>query len=308
LFPEIPLTIDDYLAQRTAAQDERWPHVQLLPGVARLVAHLTAHGVPIAIATGSVRRNYERKTKHLRDVFKHFGEHVVCGDDEGAGRGKPFPDVFLAAARTLGRSVGPNEDDGAAGVGEAERAERARGLVFEDAIPGVQAGKRAGMRVVWVPDENLLRLEGSQTTGELADETLLSLEHFAPEGWGLPPFPTNQSDTEVQTPAHTGCTCTPSLDQAITVDIYTLVRCHPYHRCGKASLALYVKKQSQVAVHPNVASAHLSGSITVRRKCSESIRSSLSPKVDTVINLFFFLNARQINRAGIRPDDTTSMS
>jgi pseudouridine-5'-monophosphatase len=47
-------------------------------------------------------------------------------------------------ARALGRAVGPNEDDGA-GVGEAEHAERARGLVFEDAIPGVQAGKRAGM-------------------------------------------------------------------------------------------------------------------------------------------------------------------
>jgi pseudouridine-5'-monophosphatase len=119
--------------------------VQLLPGVERLVAHLSAHRIPIAIATGSVRRNYERKTAHLQHVFARFGEHVVCGGDDGAGRGKPFPDVFLAAARALGRPVGPNEDDGEAGVGETERAERARGLVFEDAIPGVQAGKRAGM-------------------------------------------------------------------------------------------------------------------------------------------------------------------
>ena len=101
--------------------------------------------MPIAIATGSVRRNYERKTAHLQHVFGRFGEHVVCGGDDGAGRGKPFPDVFLAAARALGRPVGPNEDDGEAAVGEAECTERARGLVFEDAIPGVQAGKRAGM-------------------------------------------------------------------------------------------------------------------------------------------------------------------
>lgn len=115
--------------------------MQLLPGVERLVAHLAAHRVPIAIATGSVRHEYEIKTAHLQHVFARFGGHVVCGDD-GTGRGKPFPDVFLAAARALGRAVGPNEDDG---VGDAERAERARGLVFEDAIPGMQAGKRAGM-------------------------------------------------------------------------------------------------------------------------------------------------------------------
>ena len=146
-FPDIPLTIDDYLTRRTALQDARWPHVQLLPGVERLVAHLAAHGVPIAIATGSARRNYERKTAHLQHVFARFEGHVVCGDD-GVGRGKPFPDVFLTAARALGRAVGPNEEDGAAGVGEAEHAERARGLVFEDAIPGVQAGKRAGMNGV----------------------------------------------------------------------------------------------------------------------------------------------------------------
>lgn len=120
--------------------------MQLLPGVARLVAHLAAHGIPIAIATGSVRRNFERKSAHLQHVFAHFGGHVVCGDD-GVGRGKPFPDAFLAAARALGRAVGPNEQGDV--VGDAEREERARGLVFEDAILGVQAGKRAGMNGVF---------------------------------------------------------------------------------------------------------------------------------------------------------------
>ncbi|KAI9448754.1 HAD-like protein [Lactarius psammicola] len=189
-FPDIPLTIDEYLARRTAAQDAHFPHVQLLPGVARLVAHLAAHSVPIAIATSSRRRNYERKTAHLQHVFGHFGEHVVCGDD-GAGRGKPFPDVFLAAARALGRAVGPNEGDGTAGAGEAERAERARGLVFEDAIPGVQAGKRAGMSVVWVPDENLFSVGYSQAV-EQPDQTLRSLERFVPEEWSLPPFTTTE--------------------------------------------------------------------------------------------------------------------
>jgi len=189
-FPNIPLTPDDYITQRNAAQDARWPHVQLLPGIARLVAHLAAHGIPIALGTGSTRRNFARKTAHLQHVFAHFNAgNVVCGDDAGVGRSKPFPDVFLAAARTLGRAVGSvdEEEDGKVGVGEPEREERARGLVFEDAISGVMAGKRAGMNVVWVPDENLLSVGSSQLT-EKPDQILRSLEAFVPEEWGLPPF------------------------------------------------------------------------------------------------------------------------
>ena len=44
------------------------------------------------------------------------------------------------------RIVGGQElDVEADGVSDGQREERKRGLVFEDAIPGVQAGKRAGM-------------------------------------------------------------------------------------------------------------------------------------------------------------------
>jgi len=191
-FPDISLTHDDYIAQRTVAQDARWPHVQLLPGVLRLVAHLADHAVPIAIATGSARRNFERKTAHLQHVFARFGENVVCGDDGDSvrpGRGKPCPDVFLAAARKLGRDVGPYEDADVDVVGEPEREERMRGLVFEDAIPGVQAGKRAGMNVVWVPDQNLLNIGSSESqVTDRPGQLLRSLEDFVPEEWGLPPF------------------------------------------------------------------------------------------------------------------------
>jgi pseudouridine 5'-phosphatase len=204
-FPDIPLTIDDYITQRNAAQDAHWPHVQLLPGVARLVAHLAAHNVPIAIATGSSRRNIALKTSHLQHVFAHFGSNVICASDDGAGRSKPFPDVFLAAARKLGRAVGSSDEEGDV----VEREERARGLVFEDAFPGVMGGKRAGMSgafihlphpfcflssdfpflgvVVWVPDENLLSVDSSQLT-EKPDQVLRSLEAFVPEEWSLPPF------------------------------------------------------------------------------------------------------------------------
>ncbi|TDL26175.1 HAD-like protein [Rickenella mellea] len=184
-FPGISLTIDEYLRERDAAQDLRWPHVQLLPGVERLVAHLHAHGIPMAIATGSRRANFIAKTSRLGKVFALFDGRVVCGDDGKVrpGRAKPCPDVFLAAAREyLGRDVGGGEMDE---CNDNEILERAKGLIFEDALPGVQAGKRAGMEVVWVPDSNLLDVEYA---GPRPDETLNSLCEFSPEKYGLPPY------------------------------------------------------------------------------------------------------------------------
>lgn len=188
-FPGIDLTIDTYLAQRRAGQNLRWPHVALLPGIDRLVRHLHAHAIPIAIATGSSRPHYGIKTSGHKDLFVLFGNNVVCADDgaHAYGRGKPCPDVYLYAARELlGRQVGEAENDDVAGVTEGEREERARGLVFEDAIPGMQAGVRAGMQVVWVPDEGLMGVPYEGV--ERATVTLKSVEEFRPEEWGLPPY------------------------------------------------------------------------------------------------------------------------
>ena len=64
----------------------------------------------------------------LRDLFSV----VVTPEDVPAGRGKPWPDMFLLAAERLG--VPANQC-----------------LVFEDAMPGVKAAKAAGMQVVMVP-------------------------------------------------------------------------------------------------------------------------------------------------------------
>jgi HAD superfamily hydrolase (TIGR01509 family) len=57
---------------------------------------------------------------------------VITPLDVPAGRGKPAPDMFLLAAERMG--VPP------AGC-----------LVFEDALPGIQAAEAAGMQVVHVP-------------------------------------------------------------------------------------------------------------------------------------------------------------
>ena len=64
----------------------------------------------------------------LRDLFPV----VVTPEDVPPGRGKPAPDMFLLAAARLGVA--------------ADRC-----LVFEDAVPGVEAATAAGMQVVVVP-------------------------------------------------------------------------------------------------------------------------------------------------------------
>ncbi|KJA27852.1 hypothetical protein HYPSUDRAFT_130623 [Hypholoma sublateritium FD-334 SS-4] len=188
-FPDIPLGIDEFLRERNRVQDELWPTVPLMPGIRKLVFHLKKHNIPMAVATSSRRRNFEMKTAHHQDLFECFEGKIVCGDDTQYNMlGKPAPDIFLVtAAIYLGRNVGsptatPTEDN---------VNERAKGLVFEDAIPGVQAGKRAVIdllyhTVAWVPDPNLLKLK--YTAKEKADQVLGSLEHFKPEEWGLPPF------------------------------------------------------------------------------------------------------------------------
>ena len=159
--------MEEFLKRKDEAQDKAWPNIPLLPGIEKLVHHLKKHNIPIAVATGSRKRNYLLKTSgiQMRPVFQHFGldKNVVTGDplpedssfpgrvtngQRGIrkGRGKPHPDIFLVAAKEcLGRNVGDVSTDVSMGLKDEWVLERGKGLVFEDAISGVIAGKRAGM-------------------------------------------------------------------------------------------------------------------------------------------------------------------
>ncbi|KAF9650976.1 HAD-like protein [Thelephora ganbajun] len=207
-FPDISLTVEEYLRRRDEAQDKAWPTVPLLPGIQKLVHHLKKYNIPMAVATGSRKRNYLLKASgaQVQYVFQHFNleKNVVTGDplpedpdvpgrvangQRGIrkGRGKPHPDIFLVAAREcLRRDVGGVSTDVSIDLEEEWVVERSKGLIFEDAIPGVIAGKRAGMNVVWVAVPELRALEAGADFA--ADQILQSLEEFRPEEWGLPPF------------------------------------------------------------------------------------------------------------------------
>ena len=107
--------------------------------------------IEIALATSSHKGPYDLKTLHHQELFNRVfdEEHRVLGDDPRVkkGRGKPFPDIFLVALQTINNSRAKR--------GEAE-IKPAECLVFEDGVPGVEAGRRAGMQVVWCPHPGLL--------------------------------------------------------------------------------------------------------------------------------------------------------
>ncbi|AES92314.1 putative glycerol-1-phosphatase [Medicago truncatula] len=163
------LSADQFLVEREDMLRSLFPTSELMPGVSRLLKHLHAKGVPIAVATGSHKRHFELKTQRHGEMFSLM-HHVVLGDDPEVKQGKPSPDVFLAAARRFeGGPVDPSNI-----------------LVFEDAPSGVRAAKNAGMSVVMIPDPRL-----DKSFQDAADQVLNSLLDFNPSEWSLPPFEDN---------------------------------------------------------------------------------------------------------------------
>jgi HAD superfamily hydrolase (TIGR01509 family) len=161
---QLPITPDDYLRERESLLAALFPTAQAMPGARRLTAHLAAHGIPQAVASSSHRREFELKVEQHREWFGCF-QCVVLGDDPEVNRGKPAPDIFLAAAARMG-------------------AEPSRCLVLEDAPSGVEAARAAGMPVVAVPNPAM-----NPDAYRDAAQILPSLESFDPEFWGLPAYP-----------------------------------------------------------------------------------------------------------------------
>ncbi len=103
--------------------------VPLMRGAKELVSFLAAAGIPLAVATSTHRDIACAKLKKagLAGFFRS-----VTGGDEVA-RGKPAPDIYLAACAALALSP-------------------ADCVAFEDSSPGALSAAGAGLRVVIVPD------------------------------------------------------------------------------------------------------------------------------------------------------------
>jgi pseudouridine-5'-monophosphatase len=157
---DLPITPEQYLAEREVIFTTLMPTADAMPGARELVEALADRGVPIAVATSSARPLYELKTTRHRDWFARF-RAVVTADDPRVRAGKPAPDIFLLAADELG-------------------AAPASCVVIEDAPSGVAAGRAAGMQVIAVPDANMDRARYAD-----ADLVLGSLRDLAPADLGF---------------------------------------------------------------------------------------------------------------------------
>lgn len=104
--------------------------VPVKDGLRDLLDFLDARHIPRAVATSTFRELALHKLR-LSGLLGRF-DGIVCGDD--VARGKPSPDIFLAAAHKINQ---PPEGC----------------LVLEDSAAGARGAVAAGMRVIIVPDQ-----------------------------------------------------------------------------------------------------------------------------------------------------------
>ncbi|CAK9874023.1 unnamed protein product [Sphagnum jensenii] len=82
------LSPEDFIKRREMMLHGMFPDSDLVPGAERLISHLHAHNVPMAVAT-----------RQQHDSNFALMCHIVVGDDPAVVHGKPLPDVFLIAAQ-----------------------------------------------------------------------------------------------------------------------------------------------------------------------------------------------------------------
>ena len=109
---------------------EKYRHeVPYKKGALEFVKQCRENGIRLGIATSNSRELVEVAAEAL-SLHEYFSYILTACEVK---KGKPAPDVYLVTAEKLG--VSPEKC-----------------LVFEDIVPGIQAGKAAGMCVCAVKD------------------------------------------------------------------------------------------------------------------------------------------------------------
>ncbi|WP_440895498.1 beta-phosphoglucomutase [Amphibacillus sp. Q70] len=117
--------------KRYVASISQMDEHDILPGVKDFLNELKVNDIPFALGSASKNALLILKKIGLYDTF----DAIIDGNS--ITKAKPNPEVFLLGAKALS-------------VAEQNC------VVFEDAQAGIEAGKRADMRVVGVGDKNIL--------------------------------------------------------------------------------------------------------------------------------------------------------
>ena len=133
--------------------------IALKAGLLELLAWLDDEADPMAVATSTRRSRAQAKLE--RTAIAHRFAALVGGDE--IPRGKPAPDIFVAAAARLG-------------VASIDC------LVLEDSEPGIRGALAAGMVAILVPDGHAPTVE----LAALASIVLPSLVEVRAHLAGLP--------------------------------------------------------------------------------------------------------------------------
>ena len=128
---DFPLSIEQMKQDWNDMAIYKYKHeVPLKPGISEFLLYCKNHNIKLGIASSNSRELIlgVLNAHHIKDTF----DCIMSACD--VNKGKPAPDIYLAVADKL--EVSPH-----------------RCLVFEDIIPGIQAGKNAGMKVCAVEDD-----------------------------------------------------------------------------------------------------------------------------------------------------------
>ncbi len=127
--------------------------VKLKSGVKQFLDKCVTNNILLGVATSNSSELFEYFLE-AQNLQKYF-DVVITGSD--GLKGKPAPDMYIEVAKRL--NVRPSEC-----------------LVFEDILPGIMAGKKAGMKVCAV--EDLYSIDVTKEKIKLADYYIKSFEEI----------------------------------------------------------------------------------------------------------------------------------
>jgi len=105
--------------------------IKPMPGIREFLVAAEKQEIRLGIGTGAGPKNID----YVLGILKLTGKFQAIVDPFQVRNGKPHPDIFLRAAELL--DVTPSAC-----------------IVFEDALPGIEAARKAGMRCVAVTTTN----------------------------------------------------------------------------------------------------------------------------------------------------------